>query len=155
MFGAAVLQVILDSSPPVISDMQLAVPPTADRPAFQLLVTFSEPINWLANTSASAADASATAGGDAAAVAAADTTSTAPVTYSSSRLLLTNAALINISVVPGTMAVLADGQSSRAASAFVLWFRSWSGAKTVVEILGPAYQDLGGNRGDQDTALQV
>mgnify|MGYP001806699370 CR=1 FL=1 len=144
---------ILDSTLPIITDMQLAVPPTTSLPIFQLLITFSEPISWLANTTGT--DTASTAPGDATAVGTLGAAVNMPVTYSSSRLLLTNAALLNISVVSGTTAVLASGQPTSAASAFVLWFRSWSGAKAAVAILGPAYQDLGGNKGQQDTALQV
>jgi hypothetical protein len=118
--------------------MQLDSTPTAQTPLFKLLVTFSEPINWLANATTATAPTD-----DSVALA------SSPTTFSSSRIVLTNTALVNISMVPGTAAVLADGSTSNAGSGFVLWFRSWSGAQAAVDILGSAYQDLAGNRGDQ------
>lgn len=80
---------------------------------------------------------------------------TTSATYSSSRLLLSNTALLNISAVPTSVAVLANGDATSAASSFELWFRSWSGAQAVVEILGAAYQDLGANKGQTDNAFKV
>jgi hypothetical protein len=70
-------------------------------------------------------------------------------------MALTNAALLNISVVPGSAAVLASGDATNAARSYQLWFRSWAGARAVVEVLGSAYQDYGGNSGVRDTSLQV
>lgn len=137
------VQVILDSSTPSITLMQLDVAPTVQSPIFKLLIIFSEPVSWLANSTAPTADPAAGAG------------SSAPATYSRSRLLLTNAALLNISMVPGTAAVLANGAATNAASGFVLWFRSWSGARAVVEVMGSAYQDFAGNRGTQDSMYEV
>lgn len=131
------VQVILDSSTPSITSIQLDVAPTVQLPIFKLLITFSEPVSWLANSTAPTEDPGT------------------PVTYSSSRLLLTNAALLNISMVPGTAAVLADGDATNAASGFLLWFRSWSGARAVVEVMGTAYQDFAGNRGTQDSVYEV
>jgi hypothetical protein len=132
------VQVILDSIVPRIEAMYLDLTPTAQTPFFKLLVTFSEPINWLVNASTAApTDDSVTPAGR-------------QTTFSSSSIVLTNTALINISMVPGTAAVLADGSTSNAGSGFVLWFRSWSGAQAAVDVLGSAYQDLAGNRGDQD-----
>jgi hypothetical protein len=137
------MQVVLDSSSPSITSIQLDIAPTVQLPVFKLLISFSEPVSWLANSTAPTEDPTAAAGSNAA------------VTYSSSRLLLTNAALLNISMVPGTAAVLANGDATNAASGFVLWFRSWSGAKAVVEVMGSAYQDFAGNRGTQDRVYEV
>jgi hypothetical protein len=106
-------------------------------------VTFSEPVSWLANSSSSAA---AAASGAAANI---------PASYSSSRILMQNAAVLNISMVQGAGAVLADGSTSSAGSAFLLWLRSWSGAQAQVQIQGAAYQDIAGNMGQQDTTVAV
>lgn len=143
----------MDSQAPSISSMQLTVPPTRDSTLFQCLITFSEPISWLANTTISGAADGATSNGTAAA-------STGPTdggqpTYTSSRLVLTNTALLNISRVPESVAVLASGASANAASAFVLWFRSWGGAEAVVDVLGSAFQDVAGNVGLQGATLTV
>ena len=148
-----VAQVILDSGPPFISSIKLTEAPTTEEPLFKLLITFSEPVSWLANTTTSTTTANDTAvlsgtGSDA-------TQMTMTATYSSSRLLLTNTALLNISMVAASAAVLASGEATNAGSAFELWFRSWGGAQALVEVLGPAYQDIAGNRGDRDTAYRV
>jgi hypothetical protein len=150
------LQVVLDSQPPEVSLLQVAVAATAESPFFQLLVRFSEPVSWLANrttTSSSSAAGNSPAGSTDSTGGSGQQVSSA--TYSSSRLLLTNAALGNISMVAGSAVVLATGEGTNAATAFVLWFKSWGGAEATVEILGAAYQDVAGNKGQQDTALQV
>lgn len=146
------LQVILDSVLPTILNMQLDVAPTTQTPVFKLLITFSEPVSWLANATTNS-PASTPPTEDPTALAGKG--GTRPTTYTSSRLLLTNAALLNISMVSGTAAVLANGDVTNAATGFVMWFRSWSGARAVVEVLGAAYQDIAGNRGEQDTSLEV
>jgi len=149
------VQVIFDSEAPKVKSMQVAVAPTADSPFFQVAIAFSEPISWRANTTTSTTTANDTVALASAQADSSGDTATGIATYSSSRLLLTNAALLNISMVTGSAAVLASGAATNAGSAFVLWFRSWSGARAAVEVLGAAYQDIAGNRGDSDTALQV
>jgi hypothetical protein len=132
--------------------MQVTAAPTIDSPLFQVLVTFSEPITWLANTTTAATTTAANASAldaQAAADAAADGAT------SVSRMVLTNAALLNISMA-GPAAALADGGVlTGAASSYRMWLRSWGGAGAGVRVLGAAYQDLGGNRGTRETSLQV
>lgn len=141
------VQVILDTSPPTVTDTKILVTPTAETPEFQLQVTFSEPVSWLANSSSAAA---ATGGG-----AGSGTATSIAASYSSSRILMQNAAVLNISMVAGTGAVLADGSPTNAGSTFLLWFRSLSGAQAQVQIQGAAYQDIAGNKGQQDTTVGV
>jgi len=149
------VQVIFDSEAPKVKSMQVAVAPTADSPFFQVAITFTEPVSWRANTTTSTTTANDTVALASAQADSSGNMATGIATYSSSRLLLTNAALLNISMVTGSAAVLASGAATNAGSAFVLWFMSWSGARAAVEVLGAAYQDIAGNRGDSDTALQV
>jgi hypothetical protein len=138
--------VILDTNPPKVTDTKVLVTPTAETPDFQLQVTFSEPVSWLANSSnAAGATGGSTGPGAATSIAA---------SYSSSRILMQNAAVLNISIA-GTGAVLADGSPTNAGSVFRLWFRSWSGAQAQVQIQGAAYQDIAGNNGQQDTTVAV
>lgn len=132
----ACLQVVFDSQPPNITSLVVTAPPTADSPLFEVAASFSEPVWWAADANAS--DATATGGSS-----------------SSGRLVLTNAALLNISVAPGAAAALADGTPSGAASGFRLWLRSQAGAHAAVEVTAAAYQDAGGNRGAANASLQV
>ncbi|KAF8061903.1 EGF1 [Scenedesmus sp. PABB004] len=152
-------QVVLDSLPPVLLSMAVTLRPTVDAPAFQLLLTFSEPVHWVAdevetttttaggaNASAAAPDAGALdAGGSAQQLAA----------FSSSRIWLTNAALLNMTAAPDSLAATPDGAATGAATAYVMWLRSWPGTTAAVEVLGAAYQDLAGSRGVQDKRLAV
>lgn len=135
------MQVVLDSTQPWLTGMQVSKAPTAAAPIFQLTLNFSEPVQWLL-VSAAAGTAVQTNG------------STSIGITASSEVLLTNTMLLNISMVPGA-AALVGGQASGAASAFHMWLRSWSGATATVIIRGPAFQDLAGNLGQRDAQLQV
>lgn len=145
------LQVILDSQPPTVISMDLAVPPTSDTSWFQLRISFSEPVEWVANTTDPTATPSATPN-----PASSNTGATTQTVQStSSALLLTNAALVNISRVSESVAVLANGDTVNAARVFLLWFGSWSGAQAGVEVLGPAFQDIAGNKGEKGSLITV
>jgi hypothetical protein len=134
------------------------VRPTAEAPVFQLMLNFSEPVSWLADgVSSTPAVTSSNSSSDAAVTDLSAVAAAAPLvaTFSSSRLLLTNAAILNISAVPGTMAFTESGQATGAATAYTMWLESWAGASAVVQVMGAAYQDLAGNAGIQDKQIAV
>jgi hypothetical protein len=161
-------QVVLDLQPPELHNLTLAVRPTADEPQFQLRLSFSEPVSWLADsmtiapsTTTNSSSSSTSSSDNEPDVhefsATADAAATAPTvaTFSSSRLLLTNAAVLNISAVAGTMAVTQSGQATGAATEYTMWLQSWAGARATVQVMGAAYQDLAGNSGRNDSMIEV
>jgi hypothetical protein len=163
-------QVVLDLQPPELHNLTLAVRPTADKPQFQLRLSFSEPVSWLAdsmtiipstttNSSSSSTSSSNDAPdvNDSSLLATADAAATAPTvaTFSSNRLLLTNAVVLNISAVAGTTAVTQSGQATGAATEYTMWLQSWAGAQAAVQVMGAAYQDLAGNPGRNDSMIEV
>jgi hypothetical protein len=155
-------QVMLDLQPPELRNLTLAVKPTADQPLFQLRLAFSEPVAWLADsvTLASSTATSSSSSGEPVVTdlsEVADATAAAPTvaTFSSSRLLLTNAAVLNISALAGTTAVTQSGQAKGAATEYTMWLQSWAGARAAVQVMGAAYQDLAGNPGRSDSMVEV
>lgn len=150
----------MDFQPPQLEDLSIAVWPTAVFPVFQLLLRFSEPVSWLADgVSSTPANSSSSSSGaavtDLSALAAASNAAPIVATFSSSRLLLTNVAILNISAVPGTMATTESGQAMGAATEYTMWLQSWAGAGAVLQVMGAAYQDLAGNAGREDKQLAV
>lgn len=149
------LQVFLDMHAPVLNSFSTAIRPTASVPDFQLQLNFSEPVNWLADTATAESSSSSSTGSTDTGAATNDSMAAAVTSFSSSHILLTNAALLNISAVPGTLAYLQNGQATGVATAYYVWLRSWSGAMAAIEVQGAAYQDLSGNKGEQDKRYTV
>jgi hypothetical protein len=73
----------------------------------------------------------------------------------SSKVVLTNTALLNMSFVWPTSVTLPHEQTIQAGSAIAMWFVSWPGAQASVYVMGPAYKDVAGNVGKRDMAIQV
>jgi hypothetical protein len=148
---------MLDLQPPELLNLTLAVKPAANQPQFQLRLLFSEPVSWLADSVSLAPDSSSSEPAVTDSSTLADAAAAAPTvaTFSSSRLLLTNAAVLNISAVAGTMAFKDSGQATGAATEYVMWLQSWAGAHAAVQVMGAAYQDLAGNLGRKDDMIEV
>lgn len=141
----------MDLSAPFITKMILEESPTSQSPWFKLFVEFSELVrlNDATTTSESPPEPSATV------QLAAHADSAAVMSLLSNRLVLTNTAVLNMSFVSPTLVTLPQGQMIQAGSAIAMWFVSWPGAHAAVYIMGSAYQDVAGNVGTKDMAIQV
>lgn len=126
---------MLDLHPPSVTKMQIITPASAESPYFQLLIAFTEPVTWITS--------------------APDNTGQGPNAQPTSGVLLTNAALINISIALGSATLEDDGTAASLASSYLVWLKSWSGTKASITVLGAAYQDAVGNSGQQVATLQV
>jgi hypothetical protein len=152
------LQLIQDTEPPHVVSMVLTQAPSATAPSLQLLLNFSEPVQWLVDANVPEGTSNNVSLSVAAAVNNNSSTALAPqlAKTASTRVLLTNAVLLNASIVPASAVTITGGSTTGvAARAYTLWLRALPGTSAVVEVLGAAYQDVAGNRGQEDTRIAV